>query len=368
MSSKKPKISKEEKAELRETARVSKERLNRITKTRKHHLRTSARVVKYGTKSFVRNAWLSMAAIAIMAVTLIVLSATIIATSAMGSAIKTVESQVDMSVYIRQTASAEQVRKITEGMEKLESVTEVHATSPQDANNAAIKKLIEESNITDPAYIESLYEAPNKIPWTINVKLKNLNDTSELENFVNNDETMVNMLDARPPSYSTSHRETIDRIASIMNRIEIFGLGAAGVFALIAILVVFNTIRMAIFNRKEEIYMMHLVGASHWFIMGPFVVEASLYGIVAAAIAGAAIYATVFSLQGSVGNTLDPTVELMTKYWYFVAAGLLAVGILIGVISSLLASSKYIKTKTKADRVRAVKKTHKKKPAKKEAE
>jgi cell division protein FtsX len=114
--------------------------------------------------------------------------------------------------------------------------------------------------------------------------------------------------------------------------------------------------------------MMHLVGASHWFIMGPFVVEASLYGIVAAAIAGAAIYATVFSLQGSVGNTLDPTIELMTMYWYFVAAGLLAVGILIGVISSLLASSKYIKTKTKADRVRAVKKTHKKKPAKKEAE
>ena len=121
-SKKKPKITKEQKAELKETARVSKERLNRITKTRKHRLRTSARVMKYGTKSFVRNAWLSMAAIAIMAVTLIVLSATIIATSAMSSAIKAVESQVDMSVYIKQTASAEQVRKITEAMQNLDSV------------------------------------------------------------------------------------------------------------------------------------------------------------------------------------------------------------------------------------------------------
>ncbi|MCQ2568914.1 MAG: ABC transporter permease [Candidatus Saccharibacteria bacterium] len=362
------KMTKTEKEEQKNTARISKERLNRITKTRKHHLRTGARVMKYGTKSFVRNTWLSVAAIAIMAITLIVLAATLVATSAMNTAITMVESQVDMSIYVKQGATNEKKEKITNRLKELDSVTEVKATSPEEANIASIKKLIKESNITDKAYIEALYEAPNKIPWTINVKLHNLNDTSELENFVNTDESMVNMLDARPPSYSTSHRETIDRIASIMNRIEIFGLGAAGVFALIAILVVFNTIRMAIFNRKEEIYMMHLVGASHWFIMGPFVVEASLYGIVAAFIAGAAIYATVFSLQGSVGNTLDPTVELMTKYWYFVAAGLLAVGILIGVISSLLASSKYIKTKTKADRVRAVKKTHKKKPAKKEAE
>ena len=345
MSSKKPKISKEEKAEMKETARVSKERLNRITKTRKHHLRTSARVVKYGTKSFVRNAWLSMAAIAIMAVTLIVLSATIIATSAMSSAIKTVESQVDMSVYIKQTASAEQVRKITEAMEKLDSVTEVHSTSPQDANNAAIKKLIEESNITDPAYIESLYEAPNKIPWTINVKLKNLNDTSELENFVDNDETMINMLDARPPSYSTSHRETIDRIAGIMNRIEVIGLSAAGIFALIAILVVFNTIRMAIFNRKEEIYMMRLVGASRWFIIGPFVVEASLYGVAAAAIAGTIVYIAAFALRNSVGNVLDESLWFMKNYWYFAVGALVLVGILIGIISALLAARKYLRAK-----------------------
>lgn len=345
MSSKKPKISKKEKAELKETARVSKERLNRITKTRKHHLRTSARVVKYGTKSFVRNAWLSMAAIAIMAVTLIVLSATIIATSAMGSAIKTVENQVDMSVYIRQTANAEQIRKITEGMEKLESVTEVRTTSPQDANNAAIKKLIEESNITDPAYIESLYEAPNKIPWTINVKLKNLNDTSELENFVNNDETMINMLDARPPSYSTSHRETIDRIATIMNRIKVIGLGAAGIFALIAILVVFNTIRMAIFNRKEEIYMMRLVGASRWFIIGPFVVEASLYGVAAAAISGTVVYIAAFALRQGVGSVLDEALWFMKNYWYFAVGALVLVGVLIGVISALLAARKYLRAK-----------------------
>ena len=357
------KLSKEEREELKNSAKISKERLNRITKTRKHHLRTSARVMKYGAKSFVRNTWLSVAAIAIMAITLIVLSATLVATHAMNTTIEMVESQVDMSIYVKQGATNEQINKIISNLEALDSVTSVTSTSPEEANNESIRKLIAESNITDKAYIQALYEAPNKIPWTINVKLKNLNDTSELERFVDEDPSMTNMLDARPPSFATSHRETIDRIASIMNRVEIFGLGAAAIFALIAILIVFNTIRMAIFNRKEEIYMMHLVGASHWFIMGPFVVEASLYGVVAAGIAGAAIYATVFAIRGGLGATIEPTIDLMTKYWYFVAAGLLAVGILIGVISALLASRKYIKTKTSADRVRP--KKIKKVPAKK---
>ena len=347
MTTTKKKITQKEKLEAKKTAEISRERLKRITKTRKHRLRTGARVMKYGAKSFVRNTWLSVAAIAIMAITLIVLSATLVATHAMGTMIGMVESQVDMSVYVRQDAVWSQIDNITERMSQLKSITSVSATSPEDANRESIKKLIKENNITDQAYIDALYEAPNKIPWTINVKLKDLNDTSELEEFVNNDESMKNMLDARPPSYATSHRDTIDRIAGIMGRVELFGLGAAAVFAIIAILVVFNTIRMAIFSRKEEIYMMNLVGASRGFIMGPFLVEASFYGVVAAIIAGAAVYATVFALKSSLGSTLEPTINIMVQYWYFVAAALLIVGILIGIISALLASRKYIKTKTK---------------------
>lgn len=346
------KLTKEEREELKNSVRVSKERLNRITKTRKHRMRTGIRVMKYGTKSFVRNTWLSVAAIAIMAITLIVLSATLVATHAMNTAIKLVEAQVDMSIYVKQGATDAQIDKIVENLKKLDSVTDVTTTSPEAANQASIKSLIEEGDITDESYIEALYEAPNKIPWTINVKLKNLNDTSELERFVDEDESMTNMLDARPPSFATSHRETIDRIASIMNRVEVFGLAAAAVFALIAILIVFNTIRMAIFNRKEEIYMMNLVGASRWFIMGPFVVEASLYGVVAAAITGVAVYATVYAIRGSLGATIEPTVTLMEQYWYFAAAGLLVVGILMGLISALFASRKYIKIKTNTDRIK----------------
>jgi cell division transport system permease protein len=341
------KISKEEE---KATAELSKERLSRITKTHRHAMRTNARVLKYGAKSFVRNTWLSIAAIAIMAVTLIVLSATLIATHAMGTVVNKIEQQVDMSIYLDQGTTDEQISKIVSRMTQLESVVEVTSSSPSEANKAAIEKILARSkDLTakeKETYRQNLLDAPNKLPWTLNVKLVNLDNTQELEDFVNNDEDLKELLDKNnAPSYASERRDTIDKIAGTMNRVELIGLAAGGVFALIAILVVFNTIRMAIFNRKEEIYMMRLVGASRWFIVGPFVVEASIYGIIAAIIAGVIAYAGTFALQPQFGTTLDPTAEIMRNFWYLALCALLVAGILIGVISSLLATRKYLKQK-----------------------
>ena len=138
----------------------------------------------------------------------------------------------------------------------------------------------------------------------------------------------------------------MNRIAGIMNRIRLVGLAAAGVFAIIAILVVFNTIRMSIFNRKEEIYMMRLVGASRWFIIGPFVVEASFYGIISSIVAALVGFFGTFALRDPIGSALmDPTIELMRNNWLYLSAAIMIIGIMIGVISALLATRKYVKVR-----------------------
>ena len=336
----------EEKAEAKKTAQISKERLERITKTHKHHLRNNHRVIKYGAKSFVRNTWLSIAAIAIMVVTLVVLSATLIAANAMDSAIKQISDKVGISIYLKQGATKDQVDNVVRKLQGLEDVTSVTTLSPEEANRSINEKIINEFNIKDKDLIKTMREAPNKISWTINVKMVNLNSTDTLEQFVNNDEEIQELLDeAIKPTYASSHRETIEKIADVMNRVRIIGLSAAGVFAIIAILVVFNTIRMAIFNRKEEIYMMRLVGASRWFIVGPFVVEASIYGIVAAIIASVAVYLTVYGIRDQFDGMLDSTLALMVQYWYAIVAALIVVGMIIGIVSALLATKKYLKQK-----------------------
>ncbi len=330
----------------KQEAAASKSRLKRITKAQHHTVRTNNRVIKYGAKSFVRNAWLSLAAIAMMTITLVVLAATVIATNVLGTAIGQVENQVDYSIYIKQTATTEQIDNIVARMSDLESVTEVKSKSPETSNDEAIKKMIKDNNIVDADSIKALYQAPNKMPWILNVKVADIDDTTELENFVENDSSMRNMLDAKAPTYKSENRNTVNRIAGIMNRIRLAGLAAAGVFAVIAILVVFNTIRMSIYNRKEEIYMMRLVGASRWFIIGPFVVEASFYGIISSIAAALVAFFGTFALRDSIGQALmDPTINLMQEHWLYFAALIMLIGVLIGVISALLATRKYVKVK-----------------------
>ncbi len=325
-------------AELR-----SKSYLKQIVRTRKYRVRTAARVLRYGTQSFARNIWLTAAAIAIMTVTLLVISATMIVTSAMGTAIEIVKTQVDMSVYVKQEATQEEVDSIIEGMKNLASVDDVVFVTPDDAYKTAIENIIKNENITNQDLIDAMYEAPNKLPWTLNVKIEDLNDPSELEDFVYNAEIMSDMLDAKPPSFSSSHRQTIDGIARTMKGFEIGGMIAAGVFTVIAILVVFNTIRMAIFNRKEEIYMMKLIGAGKSFIRGPFVVEAILYGIIAALIAGGMVFLLLNVLGGRFGGTLEPTTAFVYQWWWLLLAGMMAGGMLIGMVSSMLATRRYLR-------------------------
>lgn len=336
----------QEKIEAKKTAAISKERLKRITQTRKHHIRTNNRVIKYGAKSFIRNTWLSAAAIAIMVVTLVVLSATLIAAKAMDSAISQIRNQVDISIYLKQGTTNDQVVDTAMKIKNLKGVAEVNVLSPEEANKKINDKIINEFNITDEDLIKTMREAPNKIAWTLNVKMNDLNETDTLEKFVNETESIQELLDeTKKPTYASSHRQTIKNIADIMNKVQIVGLSAAAVFAVIAILVVFNTIRMAIFNRKEEIYMMRLVGASRWFIVGPFVVEASIYGIVAAIITSIAVYATVYGIRGQFDGMLDSTYDLMIRYWYGIVAALIVVGVIIGIVSALLATKKYLKQK-----------------------
>ncbi len=341
------KLNKAEKAEQKQTAQVSRERLKRITRTKRHHVRNANRVLKYGSKSFVRNTWLSIAAIAIMTITLIIIGITVAATSVMNTAVSQLESQVDVSVYIRSTATREEVNKIADRMRELKSVADVNIVSPDEANNKTIDMIASDKGLEDDSLIEILKEAPVILPWTVNVTMVELSQIDELRTFVENDDSMRNMLDAKEPTYDSKDRSTIENISNTTGKIQIVGFAAAGVFALIAILVVFNTIRMAIFNRKEEIYMMRLVGASTSFIIGPFLVEACMYGIVAAVIATIVVYGGVhlISLNNDLASLITPTYELMQNYWYLAFLCLLFLGMLTGVISALLAARKYLRVK-----------------------
>jgi cell division transport system permease protein len=118
------------------------------------------------------------------------------------------------------------------------------------------------------------------------------------------------------------------------------------VFCLIAILVIFNTIALTIYNRREEVEIMRLVGATNWYIRGPFIVEALTYSVIAAVITSALLIPIYFNMLPKISNYLTPGANIFNgnlPTFLLVIVVQLAIAFILSSISSLLAMRKYLR-------------------------
>src|SRR3990167_3320884 len=98
------------------------------------------------------------------------------------------------------------------------------------------------------------------------------------------DKPEIEALQSDPTSYSGDRKAAIDKIAKATQFFRQAGIIGIIIFIIISMLIIFNTIRMTIFNRRDELVIMRLLGATPGYIRGPFIVETMLYGVVAAAV------------------------------------------------------------------------------------
>lgn len=324
------------------SAKSAKKSSTKVNKQRRRRTLTFARMIKYGLSNFSRNVWLTVAATAVMAVTLLIIMVTLVARNVLLETVADIGSKVDMSIYLSSEAPEEDILRLKGQVEGLENVASVRYISASEAREDQAMQ-----NRQDAETLEAIKEAANRLPATLRVYLVDINDTSSLDKFIGDSELFEEIRDpAREPSFQGERRTAISRIAEWVRLAEIGGGVMTAVFTIISALVVFNTIRMAIFNRKDEIQMMKLIGAERGFIRGPFLVEAAMYGIIAAIVASAAGYALIFAAQtpmAQYGLPVDTTIGHMVSYVGFILVGMIAVGTLIGVISSYVATQKYLK-------------------------
>lgn len=296
------------------------------------------RVVTAGGRNFMRNAWLSTAATAVMTVTLSLIMVSFISSSALTSTIKGVTDKIDVSIYLNDSVTADQVKSLENQLQTVNNVASVTYLSKEQAL-ANYKK----QNANNAKLLQAISETDNPLPASLDIKTKNPNQLSDIANFVN--QPSVKALQSDPPSYSGSNKTTIDRIVQIANFFKTTGLVGSLIFIIISILIIFNTIRMAIFTRRDEIEIMKLVGATKWFIRGPFLFEAALYGIIAAAIAVLLGYTIVLGVATHLQSYIEvaSTVALFRHAPLLIILAELLIGVMIGVFSSLLAMSRYLK-------------------------
>lgn len=303
---------------------------------------TFLRMCRYGVNNFTRNAWLTVAATAVMTITLFVVFVSLIAHNILNDTVASLRDQVNMSIYLKTDTTQNDVDASVAEVKKLSSVDAVTVKSPDEARKEFIDK-----NKSDDGTLDAVKEATNKFPWTLNIKVKDINDTSQLVALVKDNETIKKHIDEnRDPSFAGSRRDAIQKIAGAGDFAQKLGIAASALFAGISMLIIFNTIRMAIFNRREEIQMMKLIGAERSFIRGPFLVEAIVYGFFAAILSTAIGITLLYFITPSLVNsgiTAQPTLDMVMYYSGFVLLAMIVLGAIIGVISSLLATRRYLK-------------------------
>ena len=313
--------------------------------SQKHRRRqwiTFVRMCRYGINNFSRNAWLTIAATAVMTITLLIVFMSVAIRTVLTDTVGSVRDKIDISVYLKTGTTDDQAAPIIKDLKSLSSVRSVTFETSDDARTNYIQQVK-----SDIALVNTVNEATNKFPATLHVLVQDINNTSQLSDFVDHNTNLKTYINPdRKPSFAGEGRTTIDTIGRAVNFAQQVGVVASIVFVSISILIIFNTIRMAIFNRKEEIQMMKLIGAERSFIRGPFVVEAIVYGFIAAIVATGLGFALLYSSAKtllSYGINIQPTIDFVTFYAAFVLLGMIVLGAFIGIISSLLATQRYLK-------------------------
>ena len=142
-----------------------------------------------------------------------------------------------------------------------------------------------------------------------------------------------------------ARQQTINKLSSLMDVASRVGIVAGSFFVVISVLIIFNTIRMTIFSRRDEISMMKSIGADSYFIRGPFLIEAELYGVIAAIIAMIVGYLLSTKLLPSLGGYIEvkQTKSFILHWWWLILLGMITTGFVIGDLSARLALRKYLK-------------------------
>lgn len=303
---------------------------------------TFERIIKNGVIGFGRNVWLAIAAIAMMTITLTILLFAVVANATFSHTIDDITSRIDVSVYLKDSVTEEQKDNLLNELENVENIKSVSYTSKAEALRA-----YREQNADNPDLLTAISETSNPLPASITIKPKDANNLDPIKAYL--DKPRVAALQSDPTSYSGDRKAAIDKITSATRFFQQAGIIGIIVFTFISMLIIFNTIRMAIFNRRDELVIMRLLGASTAYIRGPFVVETILYGVIAGLVS-TSICAALFIVATS---TLEASslglLDINYSGTYFsdnlavIGAIQVGLGILIGAASSSIATRRYLK-------------------------
>lgn len=302
------------------------------------------RVLRAGILDFSRNAFVSVASILVMTVTLFVVGTTLFAGVILGSALQELRDKADVNVYFTENAPENSILELKASLEALPEVQSVQYVSAEEAL-AQFRERHQNDQLTLQA-LEELGENP--LGAVLNVKAKDIAQYEAIASFLQSQQNAqsgsASTID-KINYYDEAHQEALKRLEQITNSAQRLGLIIIILLIITTVAISFNTLRLAIYSSRDEIQVMRLVGAGAFYIRAPFMVEGVLYGLIAALLVLLIFYPLTWWLGGATGNFFGG----INVFSYYMAHflrffGIIAgTGVLLGALSSYLAVRRYLK-------------------------
>ncbi len=294
------------------------------------------RTFKEGWTIFVRNSWLSVATVSVLFLSLYVIGATLLTGMVANELIGNIEKNVSIGVYFKPDIDESRIKEIENEIKNNEDVSSVEYVSKEQALDK-----FSNDNKDDPVIADALNEiGENPLLSSIIVKAKDQKKYGQLVDYIesNFSEEMNNI------NYG-KNKDVIERLGKIVATVRKIGIILGAVFISIAILITFNAIRLSLYVRKREFDVMRLVGASNLYIKAPSIFEGMFYGFFASVLAIIAIAGTAYSglplIQGLISR--NDVINFYLSNFLVISGSILVAGLLVGVVSSMIAIRKYLK-------------------------
>ncbi len=300
------------------------------------------RVARYGLIGFVRNGFISLSAVLIMTITLFVVAALIISGAALSSTLKQLTEKVDVTVYFQPTATEAQITDLQRSLEALPEVADVvYITRDQALAD------FRERHKGDQLTLQALDElGGNPLGASLEVRAKQTSQYESIDKFLKSKQQAEGASSSIDKVNFVQNKTAIDRLTNIIQTSRNLGIAIALVLGASSLLIAFNTIRLAIYTSRDEIGVMNIVGAGHWYVRGPFMIAGVLYGLVSALI----VLLLLYPLTAWIGPASQVFFGSFNVFSYFLSAFpilfliIVGSGVGLGALSSYLAVRRYLRT------------------------
>ena len=290
---------------------------------------TSEYIVRETLISLKRNSWMSFASIGTVAVSLFVLGMFLILVVNMNRMVASLESQVEISVYIKDEVRESGIRALEERITQMQGVESVRYV---DRENAMMRF---RERLGDQQFLLDALGDTNPLPNSFEVRLSRPDMVRTAA------ENIAEMPEVETAKYG---QDVVEHLFDITRLVRIFGLALMFVLVLATLFIISNTIRLTVFARRKEVAIMKYVGATDWFIRWPFLLEGIVLGCLGGVVAALVLRGAYRVIATKIYDTLAffPLIP-ENPFLHYVTAAILICGMFVGALGSTISLKKFLK-------------------------